>query len=297
MKGGIKMLFKGSGVALITPFDKYNKINYDKLNELIEFHIKNSTDAIIVCGTTGESATLSNDEKKDLIEYVVKKVDKKIPVIAGTGSNNTKIAIEMSKFAQSIGVDGLLIVTPYYNKCTQEGLYLHYKEIASNVNLPIILYNVPSRTGVNILPNTVEKLSHIKNIVGIKEASSDISQITKIASLVNTKEFNIYSGNDDQILPILSLGGAGVISVLANIYPKEVHDLCYSFFDNDIDMSRNIQFKFLDIAKSLFLEVNPIPIKEAMNLLNFEVGKCRLPLTPMSKANLELLNKSLSSIK
>lgn len=291
------MLFKGSGVALITPFDKYNKINYDKLNELIEFHIKNSTDAIIVCGTTGESATLSNDEKKDLIEYVVKKVDKKIPVIAGTGSNNTKIAIEMSKFAQSIGVDGLLIVTPYYNKCTQEGLYLHYKEIASNVNLPIILYNVPSRTGVNILPNTVEKLSHIKNIVGIKEASSDISQITKIASLVNTKEFNIYSGNDDQILPILSLGGAGVISVLANIYPKEVHDLCYSFFDNDIDMSRNIQFKFLDIAKSLFLEVNPIPIKEAMNLLNFEVGKCRLPLTPMSKANLELLNKSLSSIK
>lgn len=291
------MLFKGSGVALITPFDKYNKINYDKLNELIEFHIKNSTDAIIVCGTTGESATLSNDEKKDLIEYVVKKVDKKIPVIAGTGSNNTKIAIEMSKFAQSIGVDGLLLVTPYYNKCTQEGLYLHYKEIASNVNLPIILYNVPSRTGVNILPNTVEKLSHIKNIVGIKEASSDISQITKIASLVNTKEFNIYSGNDDQILPILSLGGVGVISVLANIYPKEVHDLCYSFFDNDIDMSRNIQFKFLDIAKSLFLEVNPIPIKEAMNLLNFEVGKCRLPLTPMSKANLELLNKSLSSIK
>lgn len=291
------MLFKGSGVALITPFDKYNKINYDKLNELIEFHIKNSTDAIIVCGTTGESATLSNDEKKDLIEYVVKKVDKKIPVIAGTGSNNTKIAIEMSKFAQSIGVDGLLIVTPYYNKCTQEGLYLHYKEIASNVNLPIILYNVPSRSGVNILPNTVEKLSHIKNIVGIKEASSDISQITKIASLVNTKEFNIYSGNDDQILPILSLGGAGVISVLANIYPKEVHDICYSFFDNNIDMSRNIQFKFLDIAKSLFLEVNPIPIKEAMNLLNFEVGKCRLPLTPMSKANLELLNKSLSSIK
>lgn len=291
------MLFKGSGVALITPFDKYNKINYDKLNELIEYHIKNGTDAIIVCGTTGESATLSNDEKKDLIEYVIKKVNKKIPVIAGTGSNNTKIAIEMSKFAQSVGADGILLVTPYYNKCTQEGLYLHFKEIASKVNLPIILYNVPSRTGVNILPSTVERLSHIKNIVGIKEASSDISQITKIASLVNINEFYIYSGNDDQILPILSLGGAGVISVLANIYPKEVHDLCYSFFNNDIDKSRNMQFEFLDIIKSLFLEVNPIPIKEAMNLLNFKVGKCRLPLTSMNKSNLEELNKSLSKIK
>lgn len=289
------MLFKGSGVALITPFDENNNVNYKKIDELIKFHIKNNTDAIIVCGTTGESSTLSTDEKKELIKHVVKKVNKKIPVIAGTGSNNTQIAIEMSMYAESVGADGLLIVTPYYNKCTQEGLYKHYKKIANNTSLPIILYNVPNRTSVNISVDTVLKLSKIKNIVGIKEASSDISQISQIISKVD-KDFLVYSGNDDQILPILSLGGSGVISVLANIYPKEVHDLCYNYFNNNIKESRNLQFKFLNLIKSLFIEVNPIPIKEAMNILKYDVGTCRLPLCKMSTKNKKILEKNISNL-
>lgn len=289
------MLFKGSGVALVTPFDENNNINYKKVNELIKFHLKNNTDAIIVCGTTGESSTLSNDEKKELIKYVVKKVNKKIPVIAGTGSNNTAATIEMSQYAEKVGADGLLIVTPYYNKCTQEGLYKHYLKIANSTSLPIILYNVPSRTSVNISVDTVLKLSKIENIVGIKEASSDISQISHILSKVG-KDFLVYSGNDDQILPLLSLGGAGVISVLANIYPKEVHDICYTYFNNDIQTSRDIQFKYLDLIKSLFIEVNPIPIKEAMNLLDLNVGTCRLPLCSMTNKNKKILEKNLLSI-
>lgn len=289
------MLFKGSGVALITPFDKYNKVNYEKLDELIKLHLNNSTDAIIVCGTTGESSTLSNEEKKDVIKYVVDKVNKKIPVIAGTGSNNTKIAIEMSKYAESVGVDGLLLVTPYYNKCTQEGLYLHYKEIANNTSLPIILYNVPSRTGVNISVDTVVRLSNIGNIIGIKEASSNVSQISEIIAKTND-DFYVYSGNDDQILPLLSLGAVGIISVLANIFPKDVHNLCYSFFDNNLDDARKIQYKYLDLIKNLFVEVNPIPIKEAMNILEYDVGKCRLPLCDMKEENKEALKKSLLNI-
>lgn len=286
------MLFRGSGVALITPFDQYNHIHFEKLEELINFHLQNHTDAIIVCGTTAESATLSTDEKKELIDFVVKKVNHKIPVIAGTGTNDTKRTIEMSKYAQSIGCDGLLIVTPYYNKCTQEGLYQHYLAIANQIELPILLYNVPSRTGVNITVDTVIRLSKIKNIVGIKEASSDISQITEIASKVD-KNFFIYSGNDNQILPILSLGGVGVISVLANLYPKEVHELCNSFFEHNLLKARQIQFQYFDIIKNLFLEVNPIPIKEAMNLLGKDVGNCRLPLCNMEKKNKEQLKKSL----
>ena len=201
----------------------------------------------------------------------------------------------MSKFAENVGADGLLLVTPYYNKCTQEGLYLHFKEIASSTTLPIILYNVPSRTCVNILPKTVARLSKIDNIVGIKEASSDISQITQIASLTKNSNFDIYSGNDDQVLPILSIGGVGVISVLANIYPNEVHEMCNSYFNDDIEKSRKLQLELLDIAKSLFLEVNPIPIKEAMNILKFNVGACRLPLTPMDKSNIEILQKSIEN--
>lgn len=290
------MLFKGSGVALITPFDKYNKVNYEKLDELIDFHLKNNTDAIIVCGTTGESSTLSNEEKKDVIKYVVEKVNKKIPVIAGTGSNNTKIAIEMSKYSQSIGADGLLIVTPYYNKCTQEGLFLHYKEIANNTSLPIILYNVPSRTGVNISVDTIIKLSKIDNIVGIKEASSNISQVSAILAKTN-KDFCVYSGNDDQVLPLLSLGSVGVISVLANIFPKEVHDLCYNFFDGNLEESRKIQFKYLDLINSLFLQVNPIPIKEAMNFLKYDVGNCRLPLCDMDNSQKNILHQNLLKFK
>ncbi len=290
------MLFKGSGVALITPFDKYNKVNYEKLDELIDFHLKNNTDAIIVCGTTGESSTLSNEEKKDVIKYVVEKVNKKIPVIAGTGSNNTKIAIEMSKYSQSIGADGLLIVTPYYNKCTQEGLFLHYKEIANNTSLPIILYNVPSRTGVNISVDTIIKLSKIDNIVGIKEASSNISQVSAILAKTN-KDFCVYSGNDDQVLPLLSLGSVGVISVLANIFPKEVHDLCYNFFDGNLEESRKIQFKYLDLINSLFVQVNPIPIKEAMNFLKYDVGNCRLPLCDMDNSQKNILHQNLLKFK
>lgn len=290
------MLFKGSGVALITPFDKYNKVNYEKLDELIDFHLKNNTDAIIVCGTTGESSTLSNEEKKDVIKYVVEKVNKKIPVIAGTGSNNTKIAIEMSKYSQSIGADGLLIVTPYYNKCTQEGLFLHYKEIANNTSLPIILYNVPSRTGVNISVDTIIKLSKIDNIVGIKEASCNISQVSAILAKTN-KDFCVYSGNDDQVLPLLSLGSVGVISVLANIFPKEVHDLCYNFFDGNLEESRKIQFKYLDLINSLFVQVNPIPIKEAMNFLKYDVGNCRLPLCDMDNSQKNILHQNLLKFK
>lgn len=283
------MLFKGSGVALVTPFDKKNNVNYIKLEELINFHLANKTDAIIVCGTTGESSTLSENEKKEVIKFVVDKVNGKIPVIAGTGSNSTKTAIEMSKFAQDVGCDGLLIVTPYYNKCSQEGLYKHYKEISNNVSIPIILYNVPSRTGVNITPETVLRLSRIKNICGIKEASGNISQVAKIISLVNN-EFFVYSGNDDQTLPILSLGGMGVISVAANIYPQKMHDLCYNYFDNNVKKARKIQFELLKIMEKLFIDVNPIPIKEVMNILGFNVGDVRLPLCKMSKEKIEELS-------
>lgn len=283
------MLFKGSGVALVTPFDKKNNVNYIKLEELINFHLANKTDAIIVCGTTGESSTLSENEKKEVIKFVVDKVNGKIPVIAGTGSNSTKTAIEMSKFAQGAGCDGLLIVTPYYNKCSQEGLYKHYKEISNNVSIPIILYNVPSRTGVNITPETVLRLSRIKNICGIKEASGNISQVAKIISLVNN-EFFVYSGNDDQTLPILSLGGMGVISVAANIYPQKMHDLCYNYFDNNVKKARKIQFELLKIMEKLFIDVNPIPIKEVMNILGFNVGDVRLPLCKMSKEKIEELS-------
>ncbi|MDD3304042.1 MAG: 4-hydroxy-tetrahydrodipicolinate synthase [Clostridia bacterium] len=289
------MLFQGSGVALITPFDPYGNVNYAKLEELIEFQILNQTDAIIVCGTTGESSTLSTEEKKDVISFVTKKVNKRIPVIAGTGTNNTKTSIEMSKFAESVSVDGLLLVTPYYNKTTQEGLYAHFNAIASSVSIPIILYNVPSRTGLNISVDTVLKLSKIKNIVGIKEASGDISQVAQIASKVDSS-FAIYSGNDDQIVPILSLGGVGVISVLANIFPKETHDICNSFLNGDITKSRRLQFRYLDLIKQLFIEVNPIPIKEAMNILDFGVGSCRLPLCNMETKNKKILTNVLKNI-
>ena len=289
-------MFKGSGVAIITPFTKNNKINYTKFAELIEYQIKNQTDAIVVCGTTGEASTLSENEKKELINFTVEVVKKRIPVIAGTGGNNTSNVVTLSKYAQKVGADGLLIVTPYYNKCTQNGLYLHYKEISDNANIPIILYNVPSRTGVNIETETLVKLSNLPNIIGIKEASSNISQIMDIFSRID-KKFLVYSGNDDQILPILSLGGQGVISVLANIYPKETHDICYEFFNGNIDVSRQLQFKYLDLIKSLFKEVNPIPIKEALNYLGYDVGKCRLPLCDMSTKNKDLLINNIFKIK
>lgn len=259
----------------------------------MDFQIENKVDAIIVCGTTGESATLSNDEKKELINFTVKYVNKKVPVIAGTGSNNTKSAIELSRYAEKVGADGLLVVTPYYNKTTQEGLIKHYTEIAKNVELPIIMYNVPSRTGVNILPETCLELSKIENIVAIKEASGNISQIAKIAQLCRDNLY-IYSGNDDQILPILSIGGIGVISVLSNIKPKEVHDICEKCINGNIDNAKEIFLKFLPLANSLFCEVNPIPIKYALSKIGYDFGKPRLPLVELK--NKELIDSQIKML-
>lgn len=287
----MKKLFEGSGVALVTPF-KDGKVNYEKLGELIEWHIANKTDSIIVCGTTGESATMTDEERKTTIKFVVDKVNKRIPVIAGSGSNNTAYSIELSKYCQAVGVDGLLIVTPYYNKSTQDGLIKHYTTIANSVDLPIILYNVPGRTGVNIKPSTVEKLSKIENIVAIKEASGDISQVAEIARLCG-EDFTIYSGNDDQIVPILSLGGSGVISVLANVLPKETHDIVEKYLTGDVVESRKLQLGVNELVSSLFIEVNPIPVKAAMNLMGMEAGELRLPLTNISEQNLEILRNNM----
>ena len=287
----MKKLFEGSGVALVTPF-KDGKVNYEKLGELIEWHIANKTDSIIVCGTTGESATMTDEERKTTIKFVVDKVNKRIPVIAGSGSNNTAYSIELSKYCQEVGVDDLLIVTPYYNKSTQDGLIKHYTTIANSVDLPIILYNVPGRTGVNIKPSTVEKLSKIENIVAIKEASGDISQVAEIARLCG-EDFTIYSGNDDQIVPILSLGGSGVISVLANVLPKETHDIVEKYLAGDVVESRKLQLGVNELVSSLFIEVNPIPVKAAMNLMGMEAGELRLPLTNISEQNLEILRNNM----
>ena len=283
-----KAIFKGSAVALITPMDEEGNINYNVLGELIEFHIQNKTDAIVICGTTGESATLSGKEHHEVIKYTVGKVNKRIPVIAGSGSNNTKTAIELSKDAQDLGVDGLLIVTPYYNKTSQRGLVEHYSAIANSVSTPIIVYNVPSRTGCCITPKIYAELAKIPNIVAAKEASGDISAVAKIASLCG-EELSIYSGNDDQILPVLSLGGIGVISVIANICPKETHDMVMQFMEGNISLSRELQIKFLDLIEALFSDVNPIPVKTAVNLLGFPCGGCRLPLTSMGAEPLEKL--------
>ena len=288
-----KILFRGCGTAIATPFTNENKINYEVLKKYLDFQIENKVDAIIVCGTTGESATLSNDEKKELINFTVKYVNKKVPVIAGTGSNNTKSAIEISRYAEKVGADGLLVVTPYYNKTTQEGLIEHYIEIARKVKIPIIMYNVPSRTGVNILPETCLELSKIENIVAIKEASGNISQIAKIAQLCRDNLY-IYSGNDDQILPILSIGGIGVISVLSNIKPKEVHDICEKCINGNIDNAKEIFLKFLPLANSLFCEVNPIPIKYALSKIGYDFGKPRLPLVELK--NKELIDSQIEML-
>ncbi|NLZ47847.1 MAG: 4-hydroxy-tetrahydrodipicolinate synthase [Clostridiales bacterium] len=284
-------LFRGSGVAIVTPF-KNNKVNFEKLEELINWHIENSTDAIIVCGTTGESATMSKDEKKEVLRFAVEKAAGKIPIIAGTGSNNTADAIEMSKFAESIKADGLLLVTPYYNKTTQKGLIKHFTAIADEVNIPIILYNVPGRTGVNILPETVASLEKHPNIRGIKEASGNISQVAEIARLCSDN-FYIYSGNDDQIVAVLSLGGCGVISVAANIMPKEIHDLVFSFLEGKVNEARKLQLRMNSLINSLFIEVNPIPIKTAMNLIGMDAGELRLPLVEMEEKNKSILIKNL----
>ena len=286
------MIFKGSGVAIITPFDEKGAVNYKKFEELIEFQLKNGTKAIIVLGTTGEASTLELEEREKLISVAVKKVNKRVPVIAGTGSNNTKKAIELSKMAESLGADGLLVITPYYNKTTQDGIYAHFKAVAEKVHIPIIVYNVPSRTGLNCLPQTIKRLSEIDNIVAVKEASSNIVQIAEIASLI-PEDFDIYSGNDSQIVPILSLGGAGVISVMANILPKETEQCVEAFFNGNIEESKNLQLKYLPLIKMLFVETNPIPVKTAANLMGFNVGGLRLPLVEMSEKNKEKLKETL----
>lgn len=280
----------GSGVALITPFTNKNNINFEKLDELISFHLENNTDFIVPCGTTGEASTLSTLEKKKLIKFTVDKCKGKIPVIAGTGSNNTKQVIEMSKYAKSVGADGVLVVTPYYNKTNQEGLFVHYKKIADAISpLPLILYNVPSRTGIDISIDTIVKLSKIENIIGIKEANPSLEKIANII-LKTDDSFKVFSGNDNLLLPILSLGGAGVISVSANLIPKQMHDICVK---ND----KNLFFKYLELMDNLFLDVNPIMIKEAMNYLDFNVGKVRLPLYKTKKQNLDKLYTSIDKIK
>lgn len=286
-------LFTGSGVAIVTPFTKDNKVDYAKLSELLEFHVENKTDAIIICGTTGESATLNDKEHKDAIEYTVKEINGRIPVIAGTGSNDTAYAISLSKHAEEVGVDALLVVTPYYNKASDLGLIKHFTAIADSVNTPIILYNVPSRTGVNLKASVVAELSKHKNIKGIKEASGDLGLATEIARLC-PDDFYIYSGNDDIVVPMLSIGGKGVISVVANILPLETHEMVMSYLDGDIKKARNLQLKMKNLIDSLFLEPNPIPVKTAMNLLGKEVGELRLPLCDMSESNLKTLTNSMS---
>lgn len=285
-------IFTGSGVAIVTPFLPDGSVNYEKLDELIEYHIAHKTDAIIICGTTGESSTLTEEEHMECIKFTIQQAKKRIPVIAGTGSNATFTTIEMSREAVEYGADGLLLVTPYYNKATQKGLVAHYKAVADEAKAPIILYSVASRTGLNIAPETVAELAKIDNIVAIKEASGNISQIAKIMQLTDGK-LDLYSGNDDQIVPILSLGGKGVISVLANIAPEYTHELCQKFFDGDLKESLKMQLDALPLIDKLFCEVNPIPVKTAMNLLGKEVGDLKMPLTPMEESNKKALAEEM----
>ncbi len=290
-----KTIFKGAGVALITPMRNDGSVDYETLEKLIEFQIENKTDAIISCGTTGESATLSQSEHKKVIEFTINKVNGRIPVIAGSGSNNTSTALELSKEAESLGADGLLIVTPYYNKTSQSGLIKHYLHIADRVSCPIILYNVPSRTGVNIAPETYLELSKHQNIVAAKEANGNISSLAKSISLCG-KNLNFYSGNDDQIVPILSLGGIGVISVFSNVCPRECHEIVENYLNGNCKESLNLQLKYLNLIENLFCDVNPVPVKEAMNLMGFSCGNCRLPLGNLSESNLENLKNEMKKL-
>ena len=287
-------IFTGAGVAIVTPMKENGEVNFEKLGEILEEQIAGQTDAIIICGTTGESSTLTHEEHLDAIKYTIDKVNKRIPVIAGTGSNCTQTAIYLSQEAEKYGADGLLLVTPYYNKATQQGLIAHYTAIANSVKLPIILYNVASRTGCNIEPTTAAYLAeHVENIVGIKEASGNISQVAEIAALTQGK-MDIYSGNDDQIVPILSLGGKGVISVLSNVAPKYTHDIVAKFMEGKVEESRDMQLKALPLVHALFCEVNPIPVKTALNLMGKEVGPLRMPMTEMEAAHQEVLKKAMT---
>lgn len=288
-------IFKGAGVALVTPFNEDGSVNYEKLSEIIEEQIAKKTDCIIICGTTGESSTLSHKEHVEVIKYCVEKVAGRIPVVAGTGSNSTAEAVYLSKAAEECGADGLLAVTPYYNKCTQKGLIEYYTAIAESVNIPIIMYNVPGRTGVNIQPQTAVKLAKtVKNIVAIKEASGNIAQVVKLASLADGC-IDIYSGNDDQVVPLLSLGGIGVISVLSNVAPENTHDMVMSYLEGDVEKSRKLQLEAIELIDALFCEVNPIPVKTALNLMGKNVGPLRSPLTQMDEENVERLKKAMEN--
>lgn len=286
-------IFTGAGVAIVTPFNEDESINYDKLDQLLDYHCSHGTDSIIICGTTGESATLTEEEHIECVKFAIDRVKGRIPVIAGTGSNCTRTAIDMSKEAADYGADGLLLVTPYYNKATQEGLIAHYTSVAKEAKAPIIMYSVASRTGCNIEPATAARLvKNVDNIVGIKEASGNISQVAKIMELTDGN-VDLYSGNDDQIVPLLALGGKGVISVLSNVAPQETHDICERFFQGDIEGSRSLQLKALPLVEQLFCEVNPIPVKRAVTLMGYDCGPLRMPLTQITAEHEKSLIKAM----
>ena len=290
-----KVVFTGAAVALVTPMNQDGSVNYKKLEELVEFQIQNGTDAIVACGTTGESATLDIDEHIEVIKKTVEFAKGRVPVIAGTGSNDTAFAVKTAILAEQTGADAMLVVTPYYNKTSQAGLIAHFTAIANSTTLPVILYNVPSRTGTNIKPETYKELSKIENIVATKEASGDISAVAQIAHLCG-EDLNIYSGNDDQIVPIMSLGGLGVISVLSNVVPQETHDICQYALDGDFKKASELQLKYLPLVDALFSDVNPIPVKEALNIMGYDVGECRLPLIRMSEAARKQLEAELAKV-
>ena len=287
-------IFTGAGVALVTPMNADGSVNFEKMKELIEFQIANDTDALIICGTTGEATTISDEDQIECVRFAKEVAAGRVPVIAGAGSNDTAHCIELAQACEKAGADGVLLVTPYYNKATQKGLILHYTAIANSINIPIILYNVPGRTGCNLAPKTVAELAKVPNIVAVKEASGNLSQVAEIAALVGP-DFDIYSGNDDQILPVLSLGGKGVISVLSNVAPKQTHDMVAKFFEGDIQGSIKLQLDAIELIGALFCEVNPIPVKTALNLMGYEVGACKLPLCDMEPKNLETLKTAMKN--
>ena len=287
-------IFTGAGVALVTPMNADGSVNFEKMKELIEFQIANNTDALIICGTTGEATTISDEDQIECVRFAKEVAAGRVPVIAGAGSNDTAHCIELAQACEKAGADGVLLVTPYYNKATQKGLILHYTAIANSINIPIILYNVPGRTGCNLAPKTVAELAKVPNIVAVKEASGNLSQVAEIAALVGP-DFDIYSGNDDQILPVLSLGGKGVISVLSNVAPKETHDMVAKFLDGDVQGAIKVQLGAIELISALFCEVNPIPVKTALNLMGYEVGACKLPLCDMEPKNLETLKNAMKN--
>lgn len=287
-------IFTGAGVALVTPMNADGSVNFAKMKELIEFQIANDTDALIICGTTGEATTISDEDQIECVRYAKEVAAGRVPVIAGAGSNDTAHCIELAQACEKAGADGVLLVTPYYNKATQKGLILHYTAIANSINIPIILYNVPGRTGCNLAPKTVAELAKVENIVAVKEASGNLSQVAEIAALVGP-DFDIYSGNDDQILPVLSLGGKGVISVLSNVAPKQTHDMVMNYLNGDTAAATKLQLEAIELIGALFCEVNPIPVKTALNLMGYEVGSCKLPLCDMEPKNLETLRTAMTN--